>query len=104
MLKRALAVSILALTAAMPAHADAISDAMAEVQKYAGEKTTWDGPTTGPAAAAAKKVVGKKTAVAKKAVGKKTAVAKKAVARTAAPAKRAAKPVARKAPAKRARK
>ncbi|QEE45215.1 substrate-binding domain-containing protein [Rhizobium sp. WL3] len=57
MLKRALAVSILALTAAMPAHADAISDAMAEVQKYAGEKTTWDGPTSGPTAASAKKVV-----------------------------------------------
>ncbi|MCC8932785.1 substrate-binding domain-containing protein [Rhizobium sp. 'Codium 1'] len=57
MLKSALAVSILALTAAMPAHADAISDAMAEVQKYAGEKTAWDGPTSGPTAASAKKVV-----------------------------------------------
>jgi ribose transport system substrate-binding protein len=57
MLKKALAVSILALTAAMPAHADAVSDAMAEVQKYAGAKATWDGPTTGPGAAAAKKIV-----------------------------------------------
>ncbi|WP_112963009.1 substrate-binding domain-containing protein [Agrobacterium sp. fls2-241-TYG-188a] len=57
MLKRALAVSILALAAAMPAHADAISDAMAQVQKYAGEKTTWDGPTSGPVAATGKKIV-----------------------------------------------
>lgn len=57
MLKKALAVSILALTAAMPAHADAVSDAIAEVQKYAGEKTVWDGPASGPAAAADKKIV-----------------------------------------------
>jgi ribose transport system substrate-binding protein len=57
MLKRALAVSILALAVAMPAHADAISDAMAQVQKYAGEKTTWDGPTSGPVAATGKKIV-----------------------------------------------
>ncbi len=57
MLKRALAVSILALAAAMPAHADAISEAMAQVQKYAGEKTTWDGPTSGPVAATGKKIV-----------------------------------------------
>lgn len=57
MLKRLLTVSILALTAAMPAYADAVSDAMAEVQKYAGQKTVWDGPTSGPAAAAGKKIV-----------------------------------------------
>ncbi|WP_337269205.1 substrate-binding domain-containing protein [Oryzifoliimicrobium ureilyticus] len=57
MLKRALAVSFLVLTAAMPAFADAVSDAMADVQKYAGEKKTWDGPTSGPTAAAGKKIV-----------------------------------------------
>ncbi|MBT9371166.1 substrate-binding domain-containing protein [Rhizobium sp. CSW-27] len=57
MLKRAIAVSVVALTAAMPAFADAISDAKADVQKYAGEKKTWDGPTSGPTAAAGKKIV-----------------------------------------------
>ena len=57
MLRRTFAVSLLALTAAMPAFADAISDAMAEVQKYAGPKTVWDGPTSGPAAAQGKKIV-----------------------------------------------
>nr|WP_295883669.1 substrate-binding domain-containing protein [uncultured Devosia sp.] len=57
MLRRTFTISMLALMAASPAFADAISDAMAEVQKYAGQKTTWDGPTTGPAAAAGKSIV-----------------------------------------------
>lgn len=39
------------------AHADALSDARADLAKYAGHKTTWDGPTTGPKAAAGKKIV-----------------------------------------------
>ena len=57
MLRRTFAISLVALTAALPAFGDAISDAMAEVQKYAGQKTVWDGPTSGPTAAAGKKVV-----------------------------------------------
>lgn len=57
MLRRTFTVSLLALMAATPAFADAISDAMAEVQKYAGQKTTWDGPSTGPAAAEGKAIV-----------------------------------------------
>lgn len=57
MLKRTFTASIFAIAAAMPAFADAISDAMADVQKYAGQKTTWDGPTTGPKAAEGKKIV-----------------------------------------------
>lgn len=57
MLRRTFTISLLALMAATPAFADAISDAMAEVQKYAGQKTTWDGPTTGPAAAEGKSIV-----------------------------------------------
>jgi ribose transport system substrate-binding protein len=57
MLRRTFTLSMLALFAASPAFADAISDAMAEVQKYAGQKTTWDGPTTGPAAAEGKSIV-----------------------------------------------
>ena len=57
MLRRTFTVSLLALMAASPAFADAISDAMAEVQKYAGQKTEWDGPTTGPVAAEGKSIV-----------------------------------------------
>ena len=57
MLRRTFTVSLLALMAATPAFADAISDAMAEVQKYAGQKTTWDGPSSGPAAAEGKAIV-----------------------------------------------
>ena len=57
MLRRTFAISVFALAAALPAFADAISDAMADVQKYAGQKTVWDGPTTGPAAATAKRIV-----------------------------------------------
>lgn len=57
MLRRTFTISMLALMAASPAFADAISDAMAEVQKYAGQKTEWDGPTTGPVAAEGKSIV-----------------------------------------------
>lgn len=57
MLRRTFAISLVALTAALPAFGDAVSDAMAEVQKYAGQKTVWDGPTSGPTAAAGKKIV-----------------------------------------------
>lgn len=57
MLRRTFAISLVALTAALPAFGDAVSDAMAEVQKYAGQKAVWDGPTSGPTAAAGKKIV-----------------------------------------------
>jgi ribose transport system substrate-binding protein len=57
MLRRTFTTSLLALSIAAPAFADAISDAMADVQKYAGQKTVWDGPTSGPAAAEGKKIV-----------------------------------------------
>lgn len=50
------AAGLLALSG--PAAADAFVDAAkAKVAKLAGAKTTWDGPTTGPKAAAAKTVV-----------------------------------------------
>ncbi len=57
MLRRTLITSALALGVAGPVFADAISDAMAEVQKYAGPKSVWDGPTTGPKAAEGKSIV-----------------------------------------------
>lgn len=57
MLRRTFALTLVAMTAALPAFADAISDAMADVQKYAGQKTVWDGPTSGPKAAEGKKIV-----------------------------------------------
>lgn len=61
MLRRTFAISLLALAAATPlaapALADAVADAMADVQKYAGRKTVWDGPTTGPVAAEGKRIV-----------------------------------------------
>ncbi len=57
MLRRSFTISLLALAAAMPAFADAVSDAMADVQKYAGQKTVWDGPTSGPVAAEGKSIV-----------------------------------------------
>lgn len=47
-------------TAALPAlraRADAMADAEALVAKYASRVTTWDGPTTGPKAAAGKSIV-----------------------------------------------
>ena len=52
--RRTFTISLLALGAAMPTFADAIPAAMAEVQKYAGQKTVWDGPTAGPVAALGK--------------------------------------------------
>ncbi len=57
MLRRTFTISLIALGAALPAFADAISDAMADVQKYAGQATAWDGPTSGPKAAEGKKIV-----------------------------------------------
>lgn len=57
MLKRLLTVTILLAGTTLAAHADAVSDAMADVQKYAGQKTTWDGPTSGPKAAEGKTIV-----------------------------------------------
>ena len=40
-----------------PALADAVSDAMQAVKKNAGQKTVWDGPTTGPKAPEGKTIV-----------------------------------------------
>lgn len=57
MLRRTFTVSLLALTVAMPAFADSMSDAMDAVNKYAGAQTAWDGPTTGPVAAEGKTIV-----------------------------------------------
>jgi ribose transport system substrate-binding protein len=45
------------LTLAGPTWADAVSDAMAAVEKHAGQKTVWDGPTSGPVAAEGKTIV-----------------------------------------------
>ncbi len=50
----ALSVSVLA---AAPAVADDISDAMALVERHAGRKDVWDGPTSGPSAAEGKTIV-----------------------------------------------
>ena len=55
--RRTFTVSLLALVAAAPAFADAISDAKAYVAKYAGQVKDWDGPKDGPKAAAGKKIV-----------------------------------------------
>jgi ribose transport system substrate-binding protein len=57
MLRRTLLISAMAFATAVPAFADAVSDAMANVEKYAGQKTVWDGPTTGPKAAEGKTIV-----------------------------------------------
>lgn len=57
MLRRTLTTAALALAVAGPALADAMSDAQAIVDRYAGPQTTWDGPTTGPAAAEDKTIV-----------------------------------------------
>ena len=57
MLRRTLVAALLTATAALPAYADAVSDAMAAVQLHAGQKTVWDGPTTGPTAAKDKTIV-----------------------------------------------
>lgn len=57
MLRRTFAASAIALMAALPAFADALSDAQAIVDKYAGVVAAWDGPTTGPTAATGKTIV-----------------------------------------------
>ncbi|MEM8870486.1 MAG: substrate-binding domain-containing protein [Pseudomonadota bacterium] len=58
MIRRTLILGSLALgLAAAPASADAIADALALVEKHAGQKVEWDGPTEGPAAAEAKTIV-----------------------------------------------
>jgi ribose transport system substrate-binding protein len=57
MLRRTFVVTMLAMTTALPVWADAVSDAMAAVQKHAGKKEVWDGPTTGPKAAEGKTIV-----------------------------------------------
>ena len=46
-----------AMLASLPAVADSISDAMALVDRHAGRKEVWDGPTSGPAAAEGKTIV-----------------------------------------------
>lgn len=50
-------VAAFAFAVAAPVFADGMSDAQAVVDKYASKVTKWDGPTTGPKAAAAKNVV-----------------------------------------------
>lgn len=61
MLRRTFVAGALAMTTSLsgaaPAFADAVSDAMAMVQKHAGQKIVWDGPTAGPAAATDKLIV-----------------------------------------------
>ena len=47
----------MALGLALPAQADAVSDAMDAVKKHAGKKEAWDGPTSGPKAAEGKTIV-----------------------------------------------
>jgi len=49
-------VAAVAVIAAVPALADAMSDAQAVVDKYASKVTTWDGPTTGPKGAKGKNI------------------------------------------------
>ena len=49
-------VAAIAVMAAVPALADAMSDAQAVVDKYASKVTTWDGPTTGPKGAKGKSI------------------------------------------------
>ncbi|WP_298921980.1 substrate-binding domain-containing protein [uncultured Roseobacter sp.] len=57
MLRRTLTASILALAVAGPSYADAVSEAMAAVKLHAGQKTAWDGPTSGPTGAEAGTIV-----------------------------------------------
>ncbi len=45
------------LVGPLPLQADAVSDAMEAVQKHAGRKDVWNGPTSGPKAAAEKTIV-----------------------------------------------
>ena len=56
MLRRTFLMSSVSLLA-LPAIADAIADAQADVDKYASKATAWDGPTTGPKATAGKLIV-----------------------------------------------
>lgn len=51
------AVATIALMVSGPAFADAMSDAKAVVDKYASKASSWDGPTSGPKAAADKTIV-----------------------------------------------
>lgn len=57
MLRTSVVAAVVAVGLAAPAYADAISDAMAAVEKQAGRKDVWDGPTSGPAAVADKTIV-----------------------------------------------
>lgn len=61
MLKRTLMKTLIAGSViaafSVPAFADAVSDAMEAVKKNAGQKTVWDGPTSGPKAAEGKTIV-----------------------------------------------
>ena len=56
MLRRTFLMSGVSLFA-LPAFADAIADAQADVDKFAGQATAWDGPTTGPQTEAGKLIV-----------------------------------------------
>ena len=56
MLRRSFLTTVASMLA-LPAFADAVSDAMADVKKYAGKVTEWDGPTDGPKAATGKTIV-----------------------------------------------
>jgi ribose transport system substrate-binding protein len=53
----ALASLAVATVIGMPVHSDPIKDAMKLVEKHAGRKTVWDGPTSGPKAAKNKTIV-----------------------------------------------
>ncbi|WP_419913758.1 substrate-binding domain-containing protein [Hoeflea sp.] len=60
MLRRTFVTAMLAAGVALPAlpaAADAVSDAMEAVKKHAGQKSNWDGPTSGPKAAEGKTIV-----------------------------------------------
>lgn len=57
MLRRTFVAAMLSLGVAIPAHADAVSDAMEAVKKHAGKKEIWDGPTSGPKAMEGKTIV-----------------------------------------------
>ena len=57
MINKALLTAVLSLGLTQPVFADAVSDAMAMVQKQAGRKDVWDGPTSGPKAADGKTIV-----------------------------------------------
>ncbi|WP_136660749.1 substrate-binding domain-containing protein [Nitratireductor sp. XY-223] len=60
MLRRTFVTAMLAAGVALPAlpaAADAVSDAMDAVKKHAGQKSAWDGPTSGPKAADGKTIV-----------------------------------------------